>query len=771
MRAFLIRLVSSMIFQNIATFIVILLLVVTPLAVRYLNDVEELVSDTIREKLGAVAELGTFMLDGEEASSLRNMIWYDTPEYERTIETLATIQRNFDVDNAVLYRRMEGGQFVYVGDGNRVFPIGAPVELHRSFPETYAPAAKAWDSGQRGGTRLFESGGSAWFQINTPIKVGDKVVAVLMLNKFATPVAAAINERQRTILIGFSLALGGGVLVWWLLTTLALRPLIRLKRASEEIAQGNLDVQVPYTTNRSEIGSLIWSFITMVAELRENRARIEEHSQTLEARIEERTREIRTLQDNMEEGLFAMDATGLILPGYSKATETMLGKLNGASNFINMLSDDEVLRKTMRDTFDLLMNSAMSLPWEDMTANLPAEFQPDGERYLHARYRAVRDATGERIERVMVVLKDISTQKALEGDIEQSRQLHDMVVKILQNRETFDLFYEDANALLNDAARTLAMMDLLRRSEVDRVFRAMHTIKGTAALFGMNEVSARAHEIEDTLRDFGGRRDEALADAEREGFRAEIQALQQLMADTRANFLRIVGEEDGESTFSLTASKLENVQRQVLERVPPETHDAVRMVLLRLKRIPTSRLLRKYKSLVESLGAKLGKQVEFVLDEQEETEIPVDYFKKLDPTFLHLIRNSMDHGVEEPEYRMEAGKDARSTIRLAVAHKADGIVFTLSDDGRGVDPERIKAVALERGFLTPERARDLDAEGLLRLLFTPSFSSKQEVTELSGRGVGLDVVRTDVEALGGRLRFSTRVGMGTTFQLYYPLPA
>ena len=771
MVALLQRIAFSIVTRNIVTFLAILTLVVVPLVYRYLHDVEDLMSDTIKAQLDAVAELGRFMLKVDEVEQVRNLIWSETPENERLLQTLATIQRNFSVDNAVLMRRLPKGQFAYIGDGNRQFQIDQAVELHRAFPETYPPANAAWDAGEPTKTALFHSGDSRWFQVYTPLKQGNKVVALLLLNKFATPIAAAIDKRQRDILIGMLLALAGGIFVWWFVTSRSLRPLIRLQRASNQIAAGDLAIDIPDHRSRSEIGELNRSFRKMVQDLRTSQAAIEEHNRTLEQRIAERTSELQGLLDNMDEGLFTIDAQGAIDPRCSAATVQMLGALAPGANFIERLSEQEAVRQSMRDTFALLLSGTLLLDWDDMVANLPTELHGQGERWLRARYRPVRDLAGEKITRVMVILQDITQAKALQADIERNRDRQSMVVQIIQNRETYDLFHADALKLLDESSRAVQALELIRRKVIDEAFRTLHTIKGTAGLFGLQEAAARAHEVEDLLRDFNTRRDEVLPAADKAALVQGLADVRERLVAGRAEFLRLIGEDESEPRYTLAESRLELIVADAIASVPGSAAEPLRAVLARLKRVPAGRLLRKYRSLVETIAQRLGKQAQFVVREDDGTDLPAAFFQQIDPTFLHIIRNSLDHGIEELEGRLEAGKEPLATIACHAARRNGGIVFSISDDGRGIDLRRIRQIALKRGFVKPERAESLTREEVLRLLFLPSFSSKESVTDLSGRGVGLDVVRSDVERLHGRVRLVTRLGRGTTFQLYYPLPA
>jgi two-component system chemotaxis sensor kinase CheA len=158
------------------------------------------------------------------------------------------------------------------------------------------------------------------------------------------------------------------------------------------------------------------------------------------------------------------------------------------------------------------------------------------------------------------------------------------------------------------------------------------------------------------------------------------------------------------------------------------------------------------------------------LQDTDETELAPEFFQRLDPTFLHIIRNSLDHGIEDSEERLAAGKEPLATITCVSARRNGNIVFSIGDDGRGINLQRIQQIAVERGFLARKDVETMAREDIVRLLFLPGFSSKDAVTDMSGRGVGLDVVAKDVKRLQGHLRVITRPGKGTTFELRYPLP-
>ncbi len=178
--------------------------------------------------------------------------------------------------------------------------------------------------------------------------------------------------------------------------------------------------------------------------------------------------------------------------------------------------------------------------------------------------------------------------------------------------------------------------------------------------------------------------------------------------------------------------------------------------------------VRGFPRLVRDTARQLEKSVRFEIV-GEQTGVDRDILEKLEAPLNHLIRNSLDHGIEPPAARAAAGKDGTATIRLEARHQAGMLLIRLSDDGRGIDPDRIRLKVLERGLATHEMIEKMTEAEVLEFLFLPGFSTKTEVTALSGRGVGLDVVQSMVQSVGGTVRVASRVGQGTTFTLQLPI--
>jgi two-component system chemotaxis sensor kinase CheA len=183
---------------------------------------------------------------------------------------------------------------------------------------------------------------------------------------------------------------------------------------------------------------------------------------------------------------------------------------------------------------------------------------------------------------------------------------------------------------------------------------------------------------------------------------------------------------------------------------------------------PIGRLFQKYPRIARDLARNLGKDVELALV-GEETEIDKTMIEDLSDPIIHLIRNAVDHGVEGPQERLANGKPEKSQVRLEARQEGDHIVLIVADDGKGMNAERLRAKALEKGLITDEEANTMDERQSLNLVFLPGFSTKDVASDVSGRGVGMDVVKTNIQKLNGSIEIKSQVGKGTTFVISLPL--
>ncbi|WP_084675076.1 hybrid sensor histidine kinase/response regulator [Hippea jasoniae] len=194
----------------------------------------------------------------------------------------------------------------------------------------------------------------------------------------------------------------------------------------------------------------------------------------------------------------------------------------------------------------------------------------------------------------------------------------------------------------------------------------------------------------------------------------------------------------------------------------------LQMGVMKTRMVQIGKVFNKFPRVVRDISRELNKEVELVI-KGAETELDKSVVEEINDPLVHIVRNAIDHGIEPPEERKKLGKPAKGKVILSAYHEGNYIVIETSDDGRGMDPEKLKKKALEKGLITETEARQMSKEEAYALIFKPGFSTAAQVTNISGRGVGMDVVKTNVEKLNGIIEVKSEIGKGTTIILKIPL--
>ena len=225
------------------------------------------------------------------------------------------------------------------------------------------------------------------------------------------------------------------------------------------------------------------------------------------------------------------------------------------------------------------------------------------------------------------------------------------------------------------------------------------------------------------------------------------------------------------SLVSLSANNGAGMQNQTyqeqieyLERITTGLHESV----MKVRMVPIESVVNKFPRMIRDLSRNLNKKMELYMT-GEETELDRTVVDQIGDPLQHLLRNSADHGLESAEVRKERGKPETGTITLKAFQEGNNVIIEVGDDGNGIDTEAVKTKAIERGIVTPEQAENLSQKEIIDFLFMPSFSMAKQITDISGRGVGLDVVKSNIEALGGDVEVKSVYGEGSTFTVRLPL--
>ncbi len=194
----------------------------------------------------------------------------------------------------------------------------------------------------------------------------------------------------------------------------------------------------------------------------------------------------------------------------------------------------------------------------------------------------------------------------------------------------------------------------------------------------------------------------------------------------------------------------------------------LQLAIMKTRMIAIGKVFNKFPRVVRDIARDTGKEIELIIS-GEETELDKQVIESIGDPLLHMIRNSCDHGVETPEVRLSKGKPRMGTVNLSAYHEGNHVVIEIKDDGAGMDPDKLKRKAIEKGVITVDEAKNMDDKQAFSLIFKAGFSTAEKITNISGRGVGMDVVRTNIEKLNGIITIDSRINEGSTFYLKLPL--
>lgn len=247
--------------------------------------------------------------------------------------------------------------------------------------------------------------------------------------------------------------------------------------------------------------------------------------------------------------------------------------------------------------------------------------------------------------------------------------------------------------------------------------------------------------------------------------RVDIEKLDALMNQVSEliiakNSLVSISGNEGDSTSNQSFQE----QIEYLERITTNLHESV----MKVRMVPIESVVSKFPRMIRDLSRTLKKKMELVMT-GEDTELDRTVVDQIGDPLQHLLRNSADHGLEDNETRIQRGKPEVGSIFLNAYQEGNNVIIQVGDDGNGIDTEAVKGKAIERGIITAEQAESMSQKDIINLLFLPSFSMAKKITDISGRGVGLDVVKSNIEALGGDVEVTTKLGEGTTFTVRLPL--
>lgn len=422
-----------------------------------------------------------------------------------------------------------------------------------------------------------------------------------------------------------------------------------------------------------------------------------------------------------------------------------------------------------------------SVQWNVTLLGLPKEVQLQASTYVRLSY--VPTFENGLLQAVHIIFQDISEIKQREEQAQEQRREMEKFFAVLQVSDSlFELFMSETRRLFEDIKSDLKALKGNTATDpketANRLFRAVHTIKANSRLFKLNSIQDVAHKVETYLDDLRKGRIR-LNQRTIQELMLRIQSISEEVYSYASLRKEILSSSDRNSGLNLKyrLQWMRSLMGQFASVMSDPNFDQSQLELIQREftralssfdRSSLREYLRGYETMLQDMALHLGKEVKLQVSidfHQFETAV----LTKVNDILIHCLRNAVDHGIEPPDEREAAGKPRFGTISLSTRERNGMIEIDLHDDGRGIDVDKVREKAVELGILSEVEAKTLTDDYIVPLLFNVGVSTATTVTEISGRGLGMDVVRDGIYGLNGQLRLSFVKGMSTTISFSVPL--
>lgn len=503
-----------------------------------------------------------------------------------------------------------------------------------------------------------------------------------------------------------------------------------------------------------------------ILELQHAQAELEKYSKNLEKMVEERTAQIRQLNtlmtalfDSLGQGFFVFDREGRCLDFSSKACESVLeGRPNNRMVWDVLKLPSNQVEGFKKWTLTLF---AEMLPFEDLAPLGPPSYPHGENRHIQLEYFPLMGETG--MDGVVVVASDVTSLVEARREAAIEKENAKLILNLVNKRAQVLRFVRETRGLVGEM---LSLMATPAKSwDHDHLFRLFHTIKGGSASFNVQACAHEAHEAESLL---AAHRKKSADDQDLEASAERLRAAGLAIHREFENFVQETTSIVGPSALS---------EERFVEMAVREVRDLCQKLELwskgrpladdlrqRYLFEPLASLLEPYNDVLQRVAESEGKEIAPLLIDGGELRANTDIYGPLCSSFVHAFRNAADHGIETPDLRESAGKPRQGHVHLSITKAQDRLRFIIRDDGGGISAERIRAKLARQG-------RDVSNETdqqVIQHVFDASFSTRDQVSATSGRGVGMDAIKTEAEKLGGVCLVESIPGAGTTFIIDVP---
>ena len=511
-----------------------------------------------------------------------------------------------------------------------------------------------------------------------------------------------------------------------------------------------------------------------IQRLQKAQAKLEDYSRNLEKMVNERTLELsevsrllRAIMESLGQGFLVFGADRKVSEIFTRACLKILESSPGGK-FI-----DDVLRLegADREQFEMWCKAvfAQSLPFESLVDLAPNRYKHTKGNEICLDYYPIAEE-GKAPSQLVLVATDKTLEREAQRELEKEKKHAQLILKVFRNRKQFERFLKGTRTAI-DFLRDQVSEGAARDFDSDEAFRRLHTIEGESSVFSAAEIRDACRECQDCLQPL--RILEAGEDPSHllKPYRVSLKRFEQRYKGFIGEFQEILRAlpDDSDSRVELEASEFLAILRRLQELGMP--HAELSQIHDKHLNQSIRSLLSYYNEVIQVIAEKQGKTVAAIEFVGEDIRVSLDRYGYLVESLVHVFRNAVDHGLEDSVSRMKKGKSEAGKIlvstRKVILENRESIELIISDDGSGISPEAVRRIVKDMIPGVDERTINDDRE-VIQFIFHPGLSTRSIPGEFSGRGVGMDAVKNEVQRLGGRVRVESEVDLGTKFIIVVP---
>lgn len=558
-------------------------------------------------------------------------------------------------------------------------------------------------------------------------------------------------------------------------------PLKRLQEILNNTADGNLEdtLNNPIKIKKplKEISELVESTNKIISKIKNYTRLLESKNSQLRIMttnqkkintiLAQKNNQLQYIMDNIGQGFLTFNTNLLITEEYSLSCKELFNTEISNKKLSQLLYPDDIESIEFIDSIFSKLLSPKSNGDPQLYIDLLPEEIKINNRNISLEYKIINDLLTLDFKSMIVILTDITEKKSLERKMNDERNILKMVVSSMVYKNNLIDCISLYKTFVNLELSEILTSNISVNEKVVEIFRRVHNFKGNFSQFDFINISSKLHLLEDDLERV---KSTPFTLEEFSNFINTFDLLQWLDEDIKIieNFLGKGFFNQNESIL-IDKDTLQRLEEKVLETLSFSDSKELLPHIKSLSYKPFRELLLSYVSYVDKLSVRLNKPLNPLIISCEDFSVDLDHYKGFTNSLIHVFKNCIDHGIESIEERSLLDKNEYGTIKCIINKIDENIIIKISDDGRGISLDDIKKVAIEKGLLEAAEADKASDVNIADFIFKDSFSTKEEITEVSGRGVGLYSVLKELNKINGTVKINSKVGLGTEFIFTIPI--